>query len=96
MAARGQRPSGERYADAYIHTRAGSKTYKGKFGPDVYCDFLVDFIHANKAKPMMIYFPMALTHWASGKRPEAVWQAYRFTIYPNALRIIATLLGTAV
>jgi len=58
----GNPPSGERYADAYIHTRAGSKTYKGKFGPDVYCDFLVDFIHANKAKPMMIYFPMALTH----------------------------------
>jgi len=58
----GNPPSGERYADAYIHTRAGSKTYKGKFGPDVYCDFLVDFIHKNKAKPMMIYFPMALTH----------------------------------
>ena len=58
----GNPPSGERYADAYIHTRAGSKTYKGKFGPDVYCDFLVDFIHANKAKPMMLYFPMALTH----------------------------------
>jgi arylsulfatase A-like enzyme len=58
----GNPPSNERYADAYIHTRAGSKTYKGEFGPDVYCDFLVDFIHANKAKPMMLYFPMALTH----------------------------------
>ena len=58
----GNPPSGERYADAYIHTRAGSKTYKGKFGPDVYCDFLVDFIHKNKAKPMMLYFPMVLTH----------------------------------
>jgi len=58
----GNPPSGERYADAYIHTRAGSKTYKGKFGPDVYCDFLVDFIHQNKAKPMMLYFPMVLTH----------------------------------
>jgi arylsulfatase A-like enzyme len=58
----GNPPSGERYADAYIHTRAGSKTYKGQFGPDVYCDFLVDFIHANKAKPMMICFPMVLTH----------------------------------
>ena len=58
----GNPPSGERYADAYIHTRAGSKAYRGKFGPDVYCDFLVDFIHANKAKPMMIYFPMVLTH----------------------------------
>ncbi len=56
------KPSGERYWDAYIHTREGSKTYKNKFGPDIYCDFLVDFIHANKAQPMMLYFPMALTH----------------------------------
>lgn len=56
------KPSAERYWDAYIHTRGGSKTYKGKFGPDIYCDFLVDYIHANKTKPMMLYFPMALTH----------------------------------
>ena len=55
-------PSGKRYWDAYIHTRAGSKTHAGKFGPDVYCDFLIDFIRANNAKPMMLYFPMALTH----------------------------------
>ena len=55
-------PSAERYQDAYIHTKAGSKTYEGQFGPDVYTDFLVDFIRSNQDAPMLVYFPMALTH----------------------------------
>jgi arylsulfatase A-like enzyme len=55
-------PSGERYWDAYIHTKAGSKTYKNKFGPDIYCDFLIDFMKQHRKEPMMLYFPMALTH----------------------------------
>ena len=54
--------SANRYADAYINTPDGSKTYEGKFGPDVYADFLVDFIGRHKDEPMMLYFPMALTH----------------------------------
>ena len=58
----GNPPSGERYWDAYIHTRAGSKTYMGKFGPDIYCDFLIDHMKQHRDEPMMLYFPMALTH----------------------------------
>jgi len=55
-------PSGKRYWDPYIHTLEGSKTYQGRFGPDVYCDFLVDFIRKHRDEPMMVYFPLALTH----------------------------------
>ncbi|HBV31979.1 MAG TPA: N-acetylgalactosamine 6-sulfate sulfatase [Verrucomicrobiales bacterium] len=58
----GNPPSNERYWDAYIHTRSGSKTYKGKFGPDIYCNFLIDFMKQHRDEPMMLYFPMALTH----------------------------------
>ena len=58
----GNPPSGERYWDAYIHTRTGSKTYKDKFGPDIYCDFLIDYMKQHRDEPMMLYFPMALTH----------------------------------
>ena len=54
--------SAERYWDPYIHTNAGSKTYKGKFGADVFTDFLIDFMQRNKEKPMLLYFPMCLTH----------------------------------
>ena len=54
--------SGKRYGDPYINTPAGSGTRKGKFGPDVYTDFLIGFIKKHKDEPMMLYFPMALTH----------------------------------
>lgn len=58
----GNKPSAERYWDPYIHTREGSRTYKGQFGPDIYCDFLVEFIQKHRDQPHMVYFPMALTH----------------------------------
>ena len=55
-------PSAKRYWDPYIHTNDGSRTYKGKFGTDVFVDFLIDFMRRNRDKPMLMYFPMALTH----------------------------------
>jgi len=58
----GNPPSGKRYWDPYIHTRQGSKTYEGKFGPDLYTDFLIDFMGKHKDEPMCLYFPMCLTH----------------------------------
>lgn len=56
------KPSANRYWDPYIHTKEGSKTYKGKFGPDMYNQFVLDFISANKDKPFFIYYAMALPH----------------------------------
>ncbi len=56
------RPSAERYWDPYIHSAGVSKTYKGRFGTDVFVNFLIDFMKRHKAEPMMLYFPMALTH----------------------------------
>lgn len=59
----GQNPkSDKRYFDPYIHTKDGSKTYAGKFGPDIFADFLIDFIKANKDEKMLMYYPMCLTH----------------------------------
>jgi arylsulfatase A-like enzyme len=58
----GNPPSAERYWDAYIKTPQGSKTYTGKFGPDVYTDYLISFMTEHKDQSMMLYFPMALTH----------------------------------
>jgi len=59
---KGNPPSGQRYWDAYLHTAEGSKTYKGQFGPDVCNQFIIDFISKHKHEPMMIYYPMILTH----------------------------------
>jgi arylsulfatase A-like enzyme len=58
----GNKPSAQRYQNPYINTPDGSKTYDGEFGPDIYCDHIIDFMKRNKDKPMCLYYPMALTH----------------------------------
>ncbi|PQV50199.1 arylsulfatase A-like enzyme [Jejuia pallidilutea] len=58
----GNAPSGKRYWDPYIFTKEGSKTYEGKFGPDIFSDFIIDFINENKNNPFCVYYPMVLTH----------------------------------
>ena len=56
-------PSGNRYWDPYIYTdKTPSKTYQGQFGPDIYTDYLINFMKENRDRPMLMYFPMALTH----------------------------------
>ena len=62
--------SGERYQNPYIFKKEGSKTYDGEFGPDIFRDFIIDFIHANKDSSMFIYFPMVLTHTPLVNTPD--------------------------
>jgi arylsulfatase A-like enzyme len=54
--------SDKRYWNPYIHTKGGSKTYEGRFGADIFSDFIIDFMKKNKNHPMMIYYPMCLPH----------------------------------
>jgi len=54
--------SNERYWGPYIHTRDGSRIHDDKFGPDVFCDFLIDFMTRHRDEPMLLYYPMVLTH----------------------------------
>jgi arylsulfatase A-like enzyme len=58
----GNPASAERYQDAYINTPEGSRTYEGRFGPDVFTEFLVDFMRRHRDRPMLLYYPMVLTH----------------------------------
>lgn len=67
----GVKVSANRYADPYIATNGESKTHEGKYGPDVYCDFLIDFMRDHKDEPMFLYFPMALTHGPFDPTPDA-------------------------
>jgi arylsulfatase A-like enzyme len=55
--------SDKRYTDPYINTpEGGSRTYEGKFGPDIYTDRLIQFMRQHKDKPMCMYYPMPLLH----------------------------------
>lgn len=73
--------SGKRYWDPYVRIGDESKTHRGKFGPDVYADFLIDFMKRKKDVPFLAYFPMALPHGplvATPLRPEAKGRDERF------------------
>ncbi|PHR90006.1 MAG: N-acetylgalactosamine 6-sulfate sulfatase, partial [Blastopirellula sp.] len=90
-------PSGQRYFDAYINTKdGGSKTYKDEFGPDLYCDFLVDFIKKNHKKPMMIYYPMVLTHGPSTATPDELKVVDKLDKHRAMVRYTDKLVGRIV
>ncbi len=57
------RSNGERYADALI-TQNGKDLARNvdTYGPQVFCDFVTDFIRRNSEKPFFIYYPMVLVH----------------------------------
>ena len=54
---------GERFADPNIFQN-GSKveTTIDDYGPDVFTDFIIEFINKNKNNPFFVYYPMALVH----------------------------------
>lgn len=62
--------SAERYQDPYIYSNGSSKTYQGQFGPDVFKDFIIDFLRTNKEHPLFIYYPMVLTHTPLVNTPD--------------------------
>ncbi len=92
----GNPPSGKRYQDAYINTRAGSKTYAGKFGPDVYTDFLIDFLKRHRDEPMMLYFPMCLTHGPLVHTPDEPDAAGKVAMHKAMVRYVDKLIGRLV
>lgn len=72
--------SGERFADPLIEVngRVMGKQI-GKYGPDIFSDFICDFIRKHKDEPFFCYYPMVLVHnpfvptpnspaWKSGNR----------------------------
>ncbi|MCM4151491.1 arylsulfatase [Arenibacter sp. N53] len=54
---------GSRYKDPTLSTKKdGTKTYYGKFGPDIFLENITSFMEENKKSPFFVYYPMALTH----------------------------------
>ncbi len=40
------------------------------YGPDLFCDFLIEFVRANRDKPFCAYWPMVLTHGPHDPTPD--------------------------
>ncbi len=55
-----------------------------RYGPDVYCDFLIDFISRNRDRPWFAFYSMALCHDVTNDLeapvpygPRGRWDSYR-------------------
>ena len=51
-----------------------------RYGPDVFTEFLVNFMKANKDRRFLAYYPMCLTHWPKSqesKGPNGRWETFK-------------------
>jgi arylsulfatase A-like enzyme len=54
---------GSRYWDPEIVQNGTLRQdLSGRFGPDVVCDFVIEFLQKSRQGPFFIYYPMILTH----------------------------------
>ncbi|MCP5112723.1 MAG: sulfatase-like hydrolase/transferase, partial [bacterium] len=54
---------GSRYPDPVILANGKYRTdTKGKYGPDLYTDYINNFMERHADEPFFVYYPMALTH----------------------------------
>ena len=71
---------GPRYPDPKVY-RNGKvmEGTKGKYGPDVFADFINDFVERKKDEPFFVYYPMALTHDPFVPTPDSDdWENNRY------------------
>ena len=88
--------SAERYQDPYINTPKGSKTYKGKFGPDIYTDHIIQFMKKHKEDPMCLYLPMALPHSPLVVTPDEPKASSKMDRHKAMVKYIDKLIGKLV
>ena len=63
---------GSRYADPVLNENGKLRTdTKGKYGPDLFTDYLTGFMERNKERPFFAYYPMALTHGPFNATPKS-------------------------
>jgi arylsulfatase A len=64
---------GPRYHEPFIYENAKLRDdTAGKYGPDLYSDFLIDFMRENRHRRFFAYYPMALCHDVTDDLAEPV------------------------
>ena len=58
-----------RYWDPVILHNGRPVETAGKFGPDLFTDFAIDFMKRRREQPFLMYYPMTLTHGFAYKQP---------------------------
>ncbi|MEQ8786827.1 MAG: sulfatase-like hydrolase/transferase [Pirellulaceae bacterium] len=64
---------GPRYHDPMIYQNGKVRDdTAGRYGPDVYCEFLIDFMERNRERPFFAFYSMALCHNVTDDLKEPV------------------------
>jgi arylsulfatase A len=64
---------GSRYWDPLIQENGRMRDdLKGKYGPDVFLDYIQGFMERKRNEPFFMYYPMALTHAPFVPTPDSV------------------------
>lgn len=54
---------GGRYWKPLLNINSKNQQFgEDKYGPDIICDFILDYIDRHKEEPFLLYYPMILTH----------------------------------
>lgn len=62
---------GSRYADPTWLEDGKLKNAEGKYGPDMWVDYINEFVTKEKDGPFFVYYPMALPHWPMTPSPDS-------------------------
>jgi arylsulfatase A-like enzyme len=62
---------GSRYGNPVIDQNGQILDGDGKYGPDMWTDFITDFITRNQEQPFFVYYSMALPHWPFVPTPDS-------------------------
>lgn len=93
---------GGRYHDPLIYQNGKLREdTQGKYGPDLYVEFLIDFMHRSQAegKPFFAYYPMALCHDVTDDlkgRHVAYYQDGRWLNYAEMMASMDDMVGRLV
>ncbi len=70
---------GSRYADPLVSINNKEPVkLRGEYGPDVFCDYILDFIERNRGEAFFAYYPMVLIHGPWMPTPDSEgWEGDR-------------------
>lgn len=71
-------PAARRYKNPLIDIDQKRHRFKdGEYGPDIVCDYALEFIERHKDEPFLFYYPMILVHAPHVPTPDSDEGAYR-------------------
>ena len=86
---------GPKFYDPLIYHNGKAKTHQGMFGPDLFCDYTIDFMKRYREQPFMAFYAMTLAHEISNdlNPPAHPGPSGKFESYRELVEYMDVLVG---